>query len=101
MSLGLILSARILFSRLYPSSTLTAPHKGPGLDGIAPKFVKNGAPELAPIIIHIFNLPITTETVRDDGPDDLQSATIIPFYEKKKSRLDLGNYRPVSVLCCI
>ena len=33
-------------------------------------------------------------------PDDLKSAKIIPLY-KKKSRLILGNYRPISILCCI
>ena len=72
------------------------PHKGAGLDGLAPKFLKDGAPQLAPVITHIINLSIVTKTV----PDDLKCAKIIPLF-KKKSRLDVGNYRPVSILSCM
>ena len=66
------------------------------LDGLAPKFLKDGAPQLAPVVTHIVNLSIVTKTV----PDDLKCAKIIPLY-KKKSRLEVGNYRPVSILSCM
>ena len=33
-------------------------------------------------------------------PDELKFAKVKPFY-KKNSRLDAGNYRPVSILCII
>ena len=72
------------------------PYKGAGLDGLAPKFLKDGAPQLTPIITHIVNLSLISESV----PDDLKSAKIIPLH-KKKSRLDVGNYRPISILSCV
>ena len=71
-------------------------NKGPGLDGIAPRFLKDGAQQLTPLITHIVNLSITSGTV----PDTMESAKVIPLY-KKKSRLDVGNYRPVSILSCV
>ena len=71
-------------------------NKGPGLDGIAPRFLKDGAKQLAPLITHIVNLSISSSTV----PDDMKSAKVIPLF-KKKSRLEVGNYRPVSILSCV
>ena len=71
-------------------------HKGAGLDGLAPKFLKEGAPQLAPVVTHIVNLSIVTKTV----PGELKCAKIIPLY-KKESRLEVGNYRPVSILSCM
>ena len=47
-------------------------------------------------ITHIINLSISTETV----PDLLKQAIVKPLY-KKGSRLEVGNYRPVSLLCII
>ena len=48
------------------------------------------------MITHIINLSIETETV----PDELKSAIVKPLF-KKGSRLEVGNYRPVSLLCII
>lgn len=58
--------------------------------------MKDGAPRLASVITHIINLSIVNKSV----PDDLKLAKIIPIY-KKKSRLEVGNYRPVSILSCM
>ena len=44
-------------------------------------------------ISHIVNLSIETCMV----PDELKMARVTPLY-KKKSKLEVGNYRPVSVL---
>ena len=71
-------------------------HKGISLDELAPKFLKDGAPQLFRVMTFIVNLSISSETV----PDDLKSAKVIPLY-KKKSRLDVGNHRPVSILSCM
>jgi hypothetical protein len=71
-------------------------NKSTGLDGISPKFLKDGAEILKTTVTHIVNLSITTSTV----PDDLKCARITPLY-KKKSKLDVGNYRPVSVLATV
>jgi hypothetical protein len=68
-------------------------HKSAGLDGLAPVFLKDAAEVIGGPIGHIVNLSILTETV----PDDLKHARVTPIF-KKGSRLDAGNYRPVSVL---
>ena len=70
--------------------------KGAGLDELSPRFLKDGAAQIIPLITYIVNLAITTETV----PEDFKTARITPLY-KKKSKLDVGNYRPVSVLNCV
>ena len=71
-------------------------HKAVGLDDIAPRFLRNGAKKLAPLIIHIVNLSIESAVV----PQDLKFAKIIPLY-KKNSHLEVGNYRPISLLSSV
>ena len=70
--------------------------KSTGLDDISPRFLKDGAPVLVGPITHIVNLSILTETV----PSELKRAKVVPLY-KKGSRLDPGNYRPVSILSAL
>ena len=70
--------------------------KSIGLDNISPKFLKAGAQQLAPKIAHIINLSITTGSV----PDELKMAKVSPLY-KKNDKLEVGNYRPISVLNAI
>ena len=72
------------------------PKKGAGLDNISPRFLHDGAECLANPIQHIVNLSILTETV----PSSLKQAKVVPIL-KKGSRLDPGNYRPVSILSSI
>ena len=72
------------------------PHKSTGIDDIQSKFLKEGANEIKSIITHIINLSIDTNTV----PDELKFAKVKPLF-KKNSRLDVGNYRPVSILCIV
>ena len=72
------------------------PRKGAGLDDISPRFLHDGAEHLACPIQHIINLSILTETV----PSGLKQAKVVPIF-KKGSRLDPGNYRPVSILSSI
>ena len=67
-----------------------------GIDGIKAKFLKDGANVITPAITHIINLSIETGIV----PDELKSAIVKPLF-KKGSRLEVGNYRPVSLLCII
>ena len=69
------------------------PKKSTGLDNISPKFLKEGAEQLAPIISHIVNLSITSGIV----PNELKEAKVSPLY-KKNDKLEVGNYRPISVL---
>ena len=69
------------------------PCKSTGVDGIKARFLKDGAYELKGIITYLVNLSIDTHTV----PDELKFAIVKPLF-KKNSRLDVGNYRPVSIL---
>ena len=67
--------------------------KSTGLDQIPARFLKDGALLLTKPILHIINLSITTEKV----PTDSKLARVKPLF-KKKSRLEVGNYRPVAIL---
>ena len=69
------------------------PNKAVGLDGIPSRFLRDAAPVIVEPISHIINISILTETV----PDDFKRAKVTPLY-KKGSKLDVGNYRPVSIL---
>ena len=66
------------------------PQKATGLDNIASRFIKDGASQLAPIVKHIINLSLEKNIV----PEELKHA-------KKNDRLEVSNYRPISVLSCI
>ena len=72
------------------------PNKSTGIDNIQAKFLKDGAHEIKGVITHIINVSIVTNTV----PDELKFAKVKPLF-KKGSRLDVGNYRPVSILCIV
>ena len=69
------------------------PKKAVGLDNVSSLFLRDGASSLATPVAHIINMSITNETV----PKSFKDAKVIPLF-KKGSRLDPGNYRPVSVL---
>ena len=68
-------------------------NKSSGLDDISAGFLKDGADFLIDPIKHIVNMSIMSEVV----PDGFKDARVTPLY-KKGSRLDPGNYRPVSIL---
>ena len=72
------------------------PTKSTGIDGIKPIFLKDGADVIKSAVTHVINLSIKTQVV----PDELKSAIVKPLY-KKNSRLEVGNYRPVSILCIV
>ena len=69
------------------------PKKAVGLDDISSLFLRDGAELIMEPVGHIVNLSITTESV----PDVFKHARVLPLY-KKGSKVDAGNYRPVSVL---
>ena len=69
------------------------PQKATGMDNISPKFFKDSASIITLAITHIINLSITSGHV----PDDLKIAKVSPLY-KKNDKLDVSNYRPISVL---
>lgn len=69
------------------------PKKAVGLDDVASNFLRDGANSIVEPVAHIINLSITTETV----PSSFKDAKVLPLF-KKGSKLDPGNYRPVSIL---
>lgn len=69
------------------------PKKAVGLDEIASRFLKDGAGSIVEPISHIVNISILTEVV----PTGFKEARVVPLF-KKGSKLDPGNYRPVSLL---
>ena len=72
------------------------PKKAIGLDDMSSLFLRDGAESIVLPVSHIINLSITTETV----PGSFKDAKVVPLH-KKGSKLDPGNYRPVSILCVL
>jgi len=86
------LSAEDLFTEdiVYKKLCILNVSKSPGPDNIHPHLLKNCADLLAVPLMYIF---------QDSSlPDIWKSATVIPLF-KKGSKLDPGNYRPVSLTC--
>ena len=70
--------------------------KSAGLDNISARFLKDGASFLKLTITYIINMSITSGEV----PGELKSARVKPLF-KKNCRSEVGNYRPVSILCVV
>ena len=68
------------------------PHKASGPDRLPNRVLKELAPELAPILVDIFNQSLHTGTV----PNDWSNAMITPEFKKGNVHLP-ANYRPVSL----
>ena len=71
-------------------------NKATGLDLIPSRFLKDGAMFITTPLTYIVNLSISSSQI----PDDLKTARITPIY-KKNSKMEAGNYRPVSILSII
>ena len=69
------------------------PNKSTGLDGINARFLRDGANELKYVLTFIINLSISTNNV----PIEMKKAKVRPLF-KKNDRLQVSNYRPVSIL---
>ena len=69
------------------------PNKSTGLDNIGPRFLCDGADSLTSIITYIVNLSIKSKIV----PDCVKTAKVTPIH-KKNDKLEVGNYRPISIL---
>ena len=70
-------------------------NKSPGYDGISFNVVKHCFVSLHKPLLHIFNLSIQKWVL----PDQLKIAKVTPLY-KNNDEINLGNYRPISVLLC-
>ena len=67
--------------------------KSTGLDGLPARFLKDAAEVIKYPITSVINLSIRSQVF----PSEMKVAKVKPLF-KKKSRLEVGNYRPVSIL---
>ena len=67
-----------------------------GHDEISTKFIKLSLPILAPALVTIFNLSLSSGIY----PDKLKIAKVIPIF-KKGTPTSVNNYRPISILSSI
>jgi hypothetical protein len=70
--------------------------KATGLDNIQVQILKLSARSIAPSLAYLFNFSLRSGVF----PDEWKAAKVCPIH-KKGSKLDPGNYRPVSVLPAI
>lgn len=68
-------------------------NKAPGHDGITAKILKANSEVLTPILVELTNKSLQQGIF----PSILKQATVIPIF-KSGSKLDLNNYRPISLL---
>ena len=82
-------------SRHFVTTQLASldPKKAIGLDSLSSFFLRDGAESVSLPVLHIINISILTETV----PESFKEARVVPLF-KKGSKLDPGNYRPMSIL---
>ena len=66
-------------------------NKSPGVDGIAPKILKETVEQISTPLAHVFNISLQDVIV----PFEWKEANIIPLL-KKSSRNKSINYRPVN-----
>ena len=71
-------------------------NKSPGVDGIAPKILKETVEQMCTPLAHVFNMSLQEGIV----PLECKEANIIPLF-KKGSRNKSVNYRPVSLTSVI
>ena len=69
------------------------PNKAADICGISTKLVKDGGIVMTEIITFLFNMSIT----QGKFPDALKNAKVVPIH-KDDSRLEMSNYRPISLL---
>ena len=72
------------------------PNKTPGYDNINVNVVKKIYEEWKTLLMHIFNLSLSTGIF----PDKIKIAKVSPIFKTDKKDL-LTNYQPISVLPCL
>ncbi len=71
-------------------------NKSIGPNKLPARFLKDGAKIIAEPLTHIIDISIMTDTV----PKELKEALVTPIY-KKRDKLNVSSYRPVSILCTV
>ena len=75
--------------------TSLKPNKSPGYDGIGSNVIKQCFGTLNRPLHYICNIDLQTGVF----PEEIKIAGVTPIF-KGGEVSDLGNYRPISVLCC-
>ena len=70
-------------------------NKSPGIDKISVNMIKEVYCVIKSVLLHIFNLSFEKGTF----PDALKIAKVTPVF-KSGDKLEVGNFRPISVLPC-
>lgn len=71
-------------------------NRSPGSDGLTAEFYKSFAYLLAPILRKLYEYIEKTQVV----PDSLATGVLTILYKNKGSRVNLDNYRPLTLLNC-
>ena len=83
-------------TELWEVLSCITPSKAPGCDGINPKIWKICAPSVCIQVTDLFNKILSTS----DIPQEWKMHKIIPI-SKKDNKLNVANYRPISLLCIL
>ena len=67
------------------------PNKSPGPNNIAPKLVKEMAEWLVDLLVHLFNLSLSTGII----PNNFKTANVIQVFNKGDPQIP--SYRPISL----
>ena len=70
-----------------------SPCKSTGADDIGPRFIRDATPSIKEPLCYLINLSLNCGKF----PDALKLARVTPVH-KSGSKLDTGNYRPISIL---
>ena len=72
-------------------------NKSAGADFIINEFLKNCPPDFVELIVQLFNLVLRTGHV----PEEWSIGLIVPIFKKKGSKLNVNNYRGITLLSCL
>ena len=72
-------------------------NKSAGADFIVNEFLKNCPPDFVELIVQLFNLVLRTGHV----PEEWSIGLIVPIFKKKGSKLNVNNYRGITLLSCL
>ena len=88
------ISISILPEEVYYCLSSLDANKAAGIDGLDPRFLKQCAGSITPLVYHLLNLCISSHSL----PVEWQTHLIVPVH-KSGSKTDIKNYRPISLLC--
>ena len=92
-----VLNELITESEVHESIKTLKLNKSSGIDDIVNEYIISTKHIMVPIYVKLFNAILETGNI----PSDWLTGIIIPIYKNKGSKLDPGNYRPITLLSCL